>query len=412
METTFNKSFENRKKRLARMIDDKSSISKKHKILPEQFSALKEYDRQNQLRQLAVATRAMYLYHLQYFAERIKKPFDKIERKDIEDFLLSMENLSQSSQIKMRTCIKCFFRYFYKCEDDTYPPVVKWIKSSRRIIKTTQPQDLLTQEEIKKMLETADHPRTLALIHTLAESGARVGEISNTRIKDVIFDDYGAIIHVDGKTGRRPIRLIDCVPSMREWLNKHPEKDNPEAPLFINLGKNQYGGGLSEIGIQMIVKLLAKRAGIKKNVYPHLFRHTSATKFSKEGYNEFFMRKRFGWSPHSDMPEHYTSMSGVDVDNVMLVKKGLKKTDSESANGKTLEAVKCKRCTETNSPANIYCGKCGFDLKEDYFRKDEQTEHEFMSAINSHPLIKEAYAKVSKDMEFMKAVAQKLAKIK
>jgi len=411
MEANLNKSCERRKKLLARMIDDKSSLSKKHKILPEQFSVLKEYDRQNQLRKLAVATRTMYLYHLQYFAERVKKPFGEITRKDIEDFLLSMENLSQSSQIKMRTCIKCFFRYFYKCDDDTYPPVVKWIKSSRRFVKTTQAQDLLTQEEIKKMLEAADHPRTLALIHVLAESGARVGEIANLRIKDAVFDEYGAIIHVNGKTGERPVRLIDCVPSLREWINKHPEKDNPEAPLFINLGNNQYGGGLSEIGIQMIVKLLAKRAGIKKNVYPHLFRHTSATKFSKEGYNEIFMRKRFGWSPHSNMPEHYTSMSGADVDNVMLEKRGLKKTDSDGKTSKPLEAVKCKRCAETNSPANMFCSRCGFSLSEDLL-KDEQAEHALMTAFSQHPLIQEAYGKVSKDKEFMKSLVEKLAKIK
>jgi len=289
---------------------------------------------------------------------------------------------------------------------------VKWIKSSRRFVKTTQAQDLLTQEEIKKMLEAADHPRTLALIHVLAESGARVGEIANLRIKDAVFDEYGAIIHVNGKTGERPVRLIDCVPSLREWINKHPEKDNPEAPLFINLGNNQYGGGLSEIGIQMIVKLLAKRAGIKKNVYPHLFRHTSATKFSKEGYNEIFMRKRFGWSPHSNMPEHYTSMSGADVDNVMLEKRGLKKTDSDGKTSKPLEAVKCKRCAETNSPANKFCFKCGFCLSDDYYLKDEQAEHALMTAFSQHPLMLEAQSRVFKDREFMKSLVEKLAKIK
>lgn len=401
METNLNKSCERRKRILSRMIDENSTLSKKHNLLPEQFSALKEYDRQNQLRKLSIASRLMYLYHLQYFAERVKKPFDKITRKDIEDFLLNMENLSQSSQTKARTCIKAFFAWLYKCEDRTYPEVVRWIKTNKRFIKTKQPDDLLTMEEIKRMLSAADHPRTVALVHTLAETGARVGEISNTKIKDAAFDEYGILLHVNGKTGERKIRLTDCVPSLRNWLNVHPEKNNPEAPLFINLGKNQYGGGLSEIGIEMIVKLVAKRAGIKKNVYPHLFRHSRATQIAREGYNEHFMREFFGWSDRSDMPALYISMSAADIDNVMLVKKGLKKSNSSEANGKILESVKCPRCTEFNAPTNVYCSKCAMPLDEES-RKEKSAEELIKKAITGSPeimkMLKDAIEKIQSDI--------------
>jgi hypothetical protein len=52
------------------------------------------------------------------------------------------------------------------------------------------------------------------------------------KVKHIFFDEYGAQLIVNGKTGQRRIRIIASVPYLTEWLNKHRDKDNPEAPLW------------------------------------------------------------------------------------------------------------------------------------------------------------------------------------
>ena len=68
------------------------------------------------------------------------------------------------------------------------------------------PEELLTEEEIQKMISSCANLRDRALVSVLYESGCRIGEIGNLRIKDVLFDEYGAKIDVLGKTGARRVR--------------------------------------------------------------------------------------------------------------------------------------------------------------------------------------------------------------
>jgi len=66
------------------------------------------------------------------------------------------------------------------------------------------------------MVEICENARDKALVSGLYESGVRISEWLGVKIKDIIFDDYGAKIKVTGKTGTRQIRLIDSVPYLIE----------------------------------------------------------------------------------------------------------------------------------------------------------------------------------------------------
>jgi len=134
-------------------------------------------------------------------------------------------------------------------------------------------EDLLTEEEVKKMIDFARSVQERAFIATLYESGCRLGEIIYMRINQFKFDNYGAQLFVTGKTGPRRIRVVSCVPYIAEWLNKHPFRNDPNAYLWINrrLKPHLYSR------IRAILYLTAKKAGIKKRVNPHNFRHSRAT---------------------------------------------------------------------------------------------------------------------------------------
>jgi site-specific recombinase XerC len=69
----------------------------------------------------------------------------------------------------------------------------------------------------------------IGLFMLLWDSAARIGEIMKLKVGDVLFDQYGGVIFVNGKTGKRRIRLTASVPDLQQWLNIHPLKDNPDA---------------------------------------------------------------------------------------------------------------------------------------------------------------------------------------
>ena len=121
------------------------------------------------------------------------------------------------------------------------------------------------KKDISNLLSACgENLRDRAFLHVHYEAATRPGEILSLRLKHVKFDEFGAIIYVDGKTGPRQIRLIRSFPDLRKWTDVHPMKDSLEAPLWIFLEQNHYGDPLSMKGATLIVQKRCKLAGISK----------------------------------------------------------------------------------------------------------------------------------------------------
>jgi len=141
------------------------------------------------------------------------------------------------------------------------------------------PEELLT-EEVKRFVKHVANLRDKALILTLYKSGCRIGELLSLRIRNVQFDDYGTVLIVNGKTGSRRIRIITSVPVLASWIENHSLRDDTDAPLWVNLSTRNRYHVLTYEGAKAVLKSTAKRAGLKKRIYPHLFRHSRATRLA------------------------------------------------------------------------------------------------------------------------------------
>jgi len=97
------------------------------------------------------------------------------------------------------------------------------------------PQDLLAEEEIRRLVEAADNPRDRAFIITLYETGGRIGEVGSLRIRDVPFHKGYASVMLRGKTGPRRVPVVAAVPYLGLWIEHHPDRSNPDAPLWPKL---------------------------------------------------------------------------------------------------------------------------------------------------------------------------------
>jgi integrase/recombinase XerD len=230
----------------------------------------------------------------------------------------------------------------------------------------TKIPDIFTRQEILKMIETAQHPMDKALISALYETGCRIGEITTLKIKDVHFDNYGAVLVVNGKTGMRRIRAIFSAPYLSAWVSIHPKNSDQNTPFWIRFGRDGRSNGIENNtciqlmypALTMRIKRIAERAGIKKRVYNHLFRHTSATEKS-EILTTAQMCEYFGWTQASRMTETYVHLSGKNLDDMLLRAYGLSK---DTPKEKELAPVQCPSCSTMNGATSKFCHKCGAAL--------------------------------------------------
>ena len=200
--------------------------------------------------------------------------------------------------------------------------------------------------------------RDKALIAYLTDSGARKGELLSTTIADATFDEYGCILWLrEGKTGARPARLIFVSSYFCQWLEIHPRKEDPDAPIFCSF-REPYNL-ISRSGLYQQITIMGKAAGIKKRINPHSFRHAKATDLAKKLKSEQKLKAVLGWKANSQMANIYIHLSVNDINAAMLEASGLKLPEEEEENPRVL---KCPRCKEIIDKKAQFCFRCGLQL--------------------------------------------------
>lgn len=301
-----------------------------------------------------------YMVVIRRIAESLKVDFDKAAKQDIIRIVIEIQENARYSpwtKITYKKMLKRFYKWLKDTGDD-YPEEVKWIKGNIKRSERRLPSngDLLTEEDIMKLINAATHPRDRALIAALYESGARIGELASLQIENVVFDEHGIILNImQGKTGARQVRMVSSVSYLATWYQCHPHKNNKKAPFWVNYGSYNNGQQMKYCGISRILKHLFERAGINKRFNPHTFRHSRAT-FMANHLTEFQMNQYFGWIQGSDMPSTYVHMSGRNIDASILELNGIKQPSV--SNESRLKPLICPRCGTINAYDAKFCNNC------------------------------------------------------
>lgn len=360
-------------------------------LTQEQRDVLQEYFRHT-VQRIKPITLLNVFSSLRDFGCFVKKPFNKVKKQDVENYLLYLiEKGRKKSTITIRTILlKSFFRWLYGIKE---PDVIKGIVPKK--YKTTVNESaLFTKEEVKAMIQQADSTRDKAIVSTLYDSACRIEELLTIKIKNILVDQYGIKIEVNGKTGKRSIRLVDSVPYLQQWLNCHKFNQDSEAPLFYSFARGYKGRRLKYSGVYSMLKRLAEGCCISKPIRPHLMRHSRLDYLAKvEDFNERDLRIFAGWSSTSDMPNVYLHYGEKELDNKILSKQGIiKDTEKEKAlQRKVLEPKQCVRCKQFNPADALYCN-CGMALDLKNVVKDlerrEQADRE-MNELFADPEFRE-----------------------
>ena len=319
--------------------------------------------------------------------------FDKASQEEIESLVgVIRRKYKGDTPRDYIVMLRMFIRYLYdpqgkKYNFYEYPDIVKNISTGKRYHTEIKRSDIYTRDEIKKLINATNNPRDRCFVSVLYESACRIGEVigdsnhTGILIKHITFDEYGSLIDVDGKTGLRTLRIITASPTIANWINIHPDKENPNAPLFCRIYKRK-GDRISYEYWNKTLKRLAKKAKIHKRMNPHNFRHTRLTHLAEEGLNEAQLCAFAGWEQGSRQASVYIHLAALDLDDKLLSMQGIKKKKSV---GEDYKINVCPRCNHVNDPAAKYCIKCNQGLSDelvkDYMEK-KQTQTQIVDKLS------------------------------
>ncbi|MCI0504435.1 site-specific integrase [Candidatus Micrarchaeota archaeon] len=353
---------------------------------------------------------AKVVYCLRFLAAWLNKPFGNATKENLIALVGGLETnpkYSEYTRLDYKIVLKMYYKWL-KGNDETFPPEISWLKPKLKNGKHKLPEDLLTEDEILRIVNEAENPRDKAFVLVLYESGCRIGELLTLSMQNVKFDQYGAVLRVSGKTGDRRVRVISSAPALALWVDNYRRKDDPKAPLWPPRSPKWKTKNMIECmdhrSVYKLLRNLAIKAGIKKHIHPHLFRHSRATALASK-LTEAQMKEHFGWVQGSDMASTYVHMSGRDVDNALLKIQGL--VHDEVSQEEKIKAKNCQRCKEHNSPASKYCTRCGLPLDETLIvslEKDRQATDSIMNRLMQDNEFKDMMLKKIFEMGLEKAI--------
>lgn len=245
-----------------------------------------------------------------------KNKIDKASEETVTDYIFHMKNTGYSPMTIARgiVSLRNYYKFLVRSGKISKSPMedMDAFKTGRKI------PEALSRPDIEKLINAADTSkkqgiRDRAMMELLYSAGIRVSELAGLELTDINIEER--VVRCFGKGSKE--RLVPLgeytADALADYLGvRQVFMKNSFSP---NLFLNRLGGKLTREGIWKILKGYAKKAGIEKNVYPHIFRHTFATHLLAGGADLRSVQEMLG---HADIA---TTQIYTHVD-----RSGLKKT--------------------------------------------------------------------------------------
>ena len=204
----------------------------------------------------------------------------------IKDFLgfINEEIISPRSQARLISGIRSFFKFLLLGDKIKADPteLIEGPSTGRKL------PEVLSIDEIDAILNTIDMSRpeahrNRAMIEVLYSCGLRVSELVELRLTNLYFEQE--FIRITGKGNKERLVPISrkAVNEITLYLDSFRSHVSPKKGSENIVFLNQRGGKLSRVMVFSLVKTLASKAGIKKSISPHTFRHSFATHLVERG---------------------------------------------------------------------------------------------------------------------------------
>ncbi len=254
------------------------------------------------LRNFSSETIKQYLYFNERFLQFVRKSPKEVGQKDIEQYILFLYEQHKSQS--MRHLATAALRFYY-CVVLKRRFRLKYPKRELRM------NVFPAKEEILRMIEVTTNPKHRLLIELIYSSGLRVSEAINTKHQDIYAEEK--LIHIRKGKGAKDRISILSNKFIEDYKNAEKQSDYL---FFTNRNTSKH---ISKRTAELIVETAAKKAGIKKIVFPHKLRGSFATHLYESGTDVFAIQMLLGHS-HFSTTQKYLSQSPK---NIKIVKSPL-----------------------------------------------------------------------------------------
>ncbi len=206
-----------------------------------------------------------YSFFVEKFLKSNGKDVDNLNEDDAKNYLATLfEDKSKNTIMLAAAALKFFYKEILKKDFAS----VKIPKKDKKL------PEVLTKEEVKRLIDSADNRKSKLIISLLYSSGLRVSELVNLKISDLNLDEsIGWVRKGKGNKDRLFSISSSLSKEIKEYLN------DKEGNIYL-FSKNE---PLTTRNIQKIIKGTRIRSKINKKVTPHTLRHSLATHLLEQG---------------------------------------------------------------------------------------------------------------------------------
>jgi len=269
---------------------------------PEKSTALKGFEEEMSVAGYSPRTIEMYVCYVEEFLGFFGKPPRSAKRQDVISFLAKKkaENAKGATMALAYAALKSFFHSHlkHKIMDDIKRP-----KKGKKL------PVVMTKGEVRAIINAASTKRDKLILELLYSSGLRVSEAVKLKTSELDLSEKTATVR-GGKGNKDRLVILSGA-----WIGEFKEYLSTRKAQCEYVFSKENGTQLSVDMVQWIVRSCRKKAGIKKNVTPHSFRHSFATHLLEAGESIRKIQELLG---HSDLSttQIYTKVSTDELKKV------------------------------------------------------------------------------------------------
>lgn len=243
-----------------------------------EINQINKFQRELVLRKYASSTCQTYTSCLGILFQKCGNP---LTVKAIKDYLITIKNRNYHKQLvaTARNYFEFVLGIKISLNDIPYPR------------KKYKLPEVLSQEEMKALINYPKNLKHQAVIETLYSCGLRVSELINLKFEHI--DRSRMVINIKESKGNKD-RLVPLSSKLLSLLEAYFKEFHPKIYVFNGQFKIQY----TESSVNQLLKYWAKKAGIKKHIHAHTIRHSFATHLLEAGTDMMIVQKMLG---HSNM---------------------------------------------------------------------------------------------------------------
>jgi len=246
----------------------------------------------------------IYINYFKDFINYFKEfDIDKLTTAQINNYILELiklKKISVSQQNQRINSIKFYYEKVLGREKQYYN-----IYRPRKEYKLPK---VLSKSEVKSILDSVDNIKHKSILMLIYSSGLRRSELINLKISDI--DSERMVINILGAKGNKD-RVSLLSEKFLNLLREYYKKYKPKEYLFEGVN----GGKYSPTSIANILKKATLKAGVKKNVTPHMLRHSFATHLLEQGTDLRYIQELLGHK-NSKTTEIYTHVSKNAINKI------------------------------------------------------------------------------------------------